>query len=104
MGSGGAGEFIFQLFPFIAVGAIIYFLMIRPQQRRIKEHQNKVNSVRRGDVVVTSGGIIGKVVKVEDAEVQIEIAEGVRVRVIKHTLSDVRSKSDPVPANTNTPS
>lgn len=102
--TGGISEFLFQLFPFIAVAAIVYFLMIRPQQRRIKEHQARIGAVRRGDVVVTSGGIIGKVVKVEDAEVQLEVADGVRLRVVKNTLADVRSKSEPVPANTNTPS
>ncbi len=63
-----------------------------------------VNNVRRGDTVVTAGGLIGKVAKVDETELQVEIADGVRVRVVKGTLSEVRSKSEPVPANANTPS
>ena len=104
-GSGGGGsEFLIQLFPFIALFAIMYFLVLRPQQRRVKEHKDMVAAVRRGDTVVTSGGIIGKVSKAEENEVVVEIAEGVKIRVIKSTLSEVRSKSEPVPANANTPS
>ncbi len=101
---GGSGDFLISLFPFIALFAIMYFLVLRPQQRRLKEHQNMVANVRRGDVVVTSGGMIGKVSKVDDAEVLVEVAEGVKIRVIKSTLTEVRSKSEPVPANANTPS
>lgn len=102
--AGGGSEFLVQLFPFIALFAIMYFLVLRPQQRRVKEHKEMVNAVRRGDTVVTSGGIIGKVSKAEENEVVVEIAEGVKIRVIKSTLSEVRSKSEPVPANANTPS
>ena len=76
---------------------IFYFLVIRPQNKRIKEHQEMVANIRRGDTVVTSGGIIGKVTKViDEKEAQVEIAEGVRVRVLKATVSDVRAKSEPV--------
>ncbi|MGV8996054.1 MAG: preprotein translocase subunit YajC [Parvibaculaceae bacterium] len=100
---GGSSDFLISLFPFIALFAIMYFLVLRPQQRRLKEHQNMIANVRRGDVVVTSGGIVGKVSKVDDAEVVVEIAEGVKIRVIKGTLSEVRSKSEPVPANANSP-
>ncbi|HMM14757.1 MAG TPA: preprotein translocase subunit YajC [Parvibaculum sp.] len=102
--TGGSSDFLISLFPFIALFAIMYFLVLRPQQRRVKEHQNMVANVRRGDMVVTSGGIIGKVSKVDDTEVQVEIAEGVKIRVVKSTLAEVRSKSEPVPANANTPS
>jgi len=101
MGGTGGGDFFISLFPFIALFAIMYFLVLRPQQKRLKAHQEMVNNVRRGDTVVTSGGIIGKVAKVEDAEVHVEIAEGVRIRVVKGTLSEVRSKSEPVAANSN---
>ena len=74
---------------------IMYFLMIRPQQKRMKDHQAMIGSIRRGDQVVTSGGILGKVTKViDDNEVMVEIAEGVRVRVIKATMTDVRSKGE----------
>ncbi len=101
---GGSGDFLISLFPFIALFAIMYFLVLRPQQKRLKDHQNMVSNVRRGDVVVTSGGIIGKVSKADDLEVVVEIAEGVKIRVVKSTLAEVRSKSEPVPANANTPS
>ena len=101
---GGSSDFLISLFPFIALFAIMYFLVLRPQQRRLKDHQSMIANVRRGDVVVTSGGIVGKVSKVEDNEVLVEIAEGVKIRVIKSTLSEVRSKSEPVPANANSPS
>jgi preprotein translocase subunit YajC len=101
---GGSSDFLVSLFPFIALFAIMYFLVLRPQQRRLKEHRNMVANVRRGDVVVTSGGIIGKVSKTDENEVVVEIAEGVKIRVVKSTLSEVRSKSEPVPANANTPS
>lgn len=104
MGGGGASEFLIQLFPFIALFAIMYFLVLRPQQRRVKEHREMVSNVRRGDVVVTAGGLIGKVTKVDEAEITVEVADNVRVRVVKSTLAEVRSKSEPVPANTNSPS
>ena len=102
--AGGFNEFMISIFPFIALFAIMYFLVLRPQQRRVKEHREMVANVRRGDTVVTSGGLIGKVTKVDETEITVEIAENVRVRVVKGTLSEVRSKSEPVPANTNTPS
>ncbi len=82
----------------------MYFLVIRPQQKRAKDHAEMVNAVRRGDEVITAGGIMGKVTKVSDGDdVQVEIADGVRIKVIKSTLSNVRSKSQPAPdaANTN---
>jgi len=83
---------------------IMYFFMIRPQQKRLREHQEMVSSIRRGDTVVTSGGIIGKVTKViDDNEAMVEIAEGVRVRIVKQTVTDVKSRtepaSSPTPAN-----
>ena len=104
MGGGGASEFLIQLFPFIALFAIMYFLVLRPQQRRVKEHREMVTNVRRGDVVVTAGGLLGKVTKVDEPEITVEIADNVRVRVVKSTLAEVRSKSEPVPANANSPS
>ncbi|MBI1262502.1 MAG: preprotein translocase subunit YajC [Rhizobiales bacterium] len=103
MTGGSANEFLISMVPFIALFAIMYFLVLRPQQQRVKAHKALVDGVRRGDVVVTSGGIVGKVSKVEEAEVLVEIADGVKIRVIKATLSDVRSKSEPVPANANNP-
>ncbi|MCE7997932.1 MAG: preprotein translocase subunit YajC [Rhodobiaceae bacterium] len=102
--AGGGGELLSFVFPLVAIFAIMYFLVIRPQQKRAKEHAEMVNAVRRGDEVITAGGIMGKVTKVSDGDdVQVEIADGVRIKVIKSTLSNVRSKSQPAPdaANTN---
>ena len=78
---------------------VFYFLLIRPQQKRQKEHKAMIDAVRRGDTVVTSGGMIGKVTKViDESEIQVELAENVRVRIIKATLADVRGKSEPAAA------
>lgn len=89
-------SFLIQLIPFVAIIAIMYFLIIRPQQQRLKAHQALIAAVKRGDVVVTSGGIIGKVVKVmENDEVEVEIAKEVRIRVVKSTIADIRSKTEP---------
>jgi preprotein translocase subunit YajC len=87
-----------QFIPLILIFAIMYFLLIRPQQKKVKEHQAMVAAVRRGDEVVTQGGLIGKVSKVKDGEneVEVEIADGVKVRVVQSTLSDVKSKTEPV--------
>jgi preprotein translocase subunit YajC len=97
---GGSGDIFLQLVPFILIFIIMYFLIIRPQQRRVKTHQEMVKNVRRGDTVVTSGGIIGKVTKVTEdaADIEVEIADGVRVKVARGMISDVRSKSEPVKA------
>jgi preprotein translocase subunit YajC len=85
--------------PFIFIFVIFYFLLIRPQQQARKKHMDMVANVKRGDVVITSGGIVGKVSKVlEGDEIMVDIADGVAVKVIKHTISDVRSKTD-APAN-----
>ena len=90
------GNAIAQFIPLILIFAIMYFLLIRPQQKKMKEHQNMVEALRRGDQVVTQGGVIGKVVKVkEGSEVEVEIAEGVKVRVIKSTIAQVLSKTEP---------
>jgi preprotein translocase subunit YajC len=83
-----------QMLMFVPIIGIFYFLLIRPQQQRAKKHQDMVNAVRRGDTVVTAGGLVGKVTKVrDDGEVLVEIADNVQVRVIKATLTDVRSKA-----------
>jgi preprotein translocase subunit YajC len=85
--------FISTLVPLVLLFGIFYFLLIRPQQQRVKTHQQMVEAVRRGDTVVTSGGLIGKVAKVkDDGEVMVEIADNVQVRVLKSTLSEVRAK------------
>ncbi len=86
------------LIPMALVFGIFYVLVFRPQQSRVKEHQARVNAVRRGDVVVTAGGIIGKVTRVgtdKDNEVRVEIADGVQVRVLRSTITEVRGKGEP---------
>ncbi|TNE42223.1 MAG: preprotein translocase subunit YajC [Alphaproteobacteria bacterium] len=90
---------LLSILPFVLIFVVFYFLLIRPQQKRAQQHQDMVKAVRRGDVVVTGGGLVGKVTKVvDDNEVVIELAEGVRVRAVKTTLSDVRSKTEPADA------
>ena len=91
----GAGAFA-QLLPLILIFAIMYFLLIRPQQKRVKEHQKMVEALRRGDQVVTQGGLIGKVTKVkDDNEIEVEVSENVRVRVVKNTVAQVLKKTEP---------
>lgn len=82
--------------PLILIFGIMYFIMIRPQQKKLKDHKSMVEGLRRGDTIVTQGGIIGKVSKVkEDGEVEVEIADGVKVRVVRSTISQVLSKTEP---------
>ncbi len=84
-----------QLIPLLLIIAIMYFLLIRPQQKKVKEHQAMVAAIKRGDRVITQGGIIGKVTKVKDGgEIEVEIAPDVRVRVVQHTIQKVLSKTD----------
>jgi preprotein translocase subunit YajC len=88
-------SFLTSFVPIIAIFGIMYFLMIRPQQQRVKQHREMVDNVRRGDTVVTAGGIVGKVSKVKDeTELLVDIAENVQVRVLKSTLTEVRAKGD----------
>ena len=89
-------EGIAQFVPLILIFAIMYFLLIRPQQKKMKDHQNMVNALRRGDQVVTQGGLSGKVTKVkEENELEVELAEGVKVRVVQSTIAQVLSKTEP---------
>ena len=88
--SGGTAAFMVQIFPLILIFVIFYFLLIRPQQRRVKQHQAMVMAVKPRDTAITNGGLIGKVTKVDENEVELEIAQGVRVRVVKSMLSDIR--------------
>ena len=90
------------ILPFVFIMAIMYFLLIRPQQQAAKTLRAKIDSARRGDTVVTAGGIVGRVVKAgDDGEILVEIADNVQVRILKSTLSDVRSKNEPVEADKN---
>lgn len=93
----GGTDMLVQLVPFVLIFVIMYFLLIRPQQKRMRDHKEMISNVRRGDTVVTSGGFIGRVTKViDDAEIEVEIADNVRVRVVRGMISDVRAKGEPV--------
>jgi preprotein translocase subunit YajC len=97
--TGGPQDMLMQFLPLIALVVLFYFLMIRPQQRRMKTHQQAIAAIKRGDVVVLPSGVIGKVVRVEDAEVGVEIATGVTVKVVKSMVSEVRTRGELAPAN-----
>jgi preprotein translocase subunit YajC len=97
LGGGGTNDVLMSLVPFVLIFIIMWFLIIRPQQKRVKAHQEMIKNVRRGDTIITSGGIIAKVSKVvDDTEIEAEIADGVRVRILKGMVSDVRAKGEPV--------
>ena len=96
--SGGTSFFI-QTIPLVLVFVIFWFLMIRPQQRRMKEHQAQIAAVKKGDRVVTGGGLIGKVTKVGDSEVEVELGPNMRVMVVKSTLTQVGTPASAKPAN-----
>lgn len=94
---GGDGGMLMSLLPFILIFVIMYFLILRPQQKRVKQHQEMVKNVRRGDTVVTSGGLVGKVTKVIDEEqIEVEVADGVRARQMRQMIAEVRAKGEPV--------
>jgi preprotein translocase subunit YajC len=91
------GEGLSFLVPMVLVFVIMYFLILRPQQKRVKQHAEMVKNVRKGDSVITSGGLVGKVTKVvDDDQIEIELAEGVRVRQMRQMVTDVRAKGEPV--------
>ena len=93
----GSIDMLTSLLPFALIFVIMYFLILRPQQKRVKQHAEMVRNVRKGDTVVTSGGLVGRVTKVvDDDQVEIEIADGVRVRQMRSMVSDVRAKGEPV--------
>lgn len=99
-GSAGTSGMLIQFLPFVAIFAIMYFLIIRPQRQRMKQHQNMVANLRRGDTIVTTGGLIGKVAKVvNDGELEVELSEGVKVRVVRSMVQEVRSKTEPAKEN-----
>lgn len=88
-----------QFLPLVAVFLLFYLLYFRPQQRRMREHAARIGAIKRGDTVVLSSGLIGKVVRVEDAEVGLEVAQNVTVKVVKAMISEVRARGEPAPAN-----
>jgi len=97
----GAADYLTSLMPILLIIPIFYFLIIRPQQKKVKEQQNMLTAIRRGDTIVTNGGLIGKVVRVkEDAgELEVELAENVRVKLVRSMVADVRTKAEPVNDN-----
>jgi preprotein translocase subunit YajC len=96
---GGPQDIIVQMLPLVLIMVAGYFLLMRPQQQRAKKHQELVKGVKRGDTVVLSSGVIGKVSRVDDTEVQVELAPNVVVKVVRSMISDVRVKGEPAPAN-----
>ena len=97
--AGGPQDMLIQFLPLVGLVVLFYFLMIRPQQRRMKQHQQMITNLKRNDVVVLSSGVIGKVVRVEEKEVGLEIAQGVTIKVVKGMISEVRVRGEPAPAN-----
>jgi preprotein translocase subunit YajC len=95
----GPEAFLIQILPLVAILVIFYFLLIRPQQKLRKQHQEMITNLRRGDTVVTSGGLIGKISKVADDEVAVELSPNNTVRVVRSTIASVRGKGEPVAAN-----
>ena len=99
-GGGGGGEIVQMLLPFALIFVIMYFLILRPQRQTAKRREDMLKAIRRGDIVITNGGIIGKVTKViDDSEVELQIAEGVKVRAMRSLIAEVRTKAEPVAAN-----
>lgn len=93
----GGSDMLVSLLPFIAIFVIMYFLILRPQQKRVKSHSEMVKNLRRGDTVITNGGVIGKISKViDDHEVEVEISDGVKIRQVKQMVTEVRAKGEPV--------
>ena len=93
---GGSTDMLTSLL-FVLIFVIMYFLILRPQQKRVKQHAEMVKNVRKGDTVITSGGLVGRVTKVvDDDQIEVEVAEGVRVRQMRSMVSDVRAKGEPV--------
>ncbi len=93
-GAGAEGGMLVTLLPLVLIFVVFYFLLIRPQQKKMKEHKNLVANLKRGDRVVTSGGLIGTVARVHDDELEVEIAQGVKARIVRQMVSTVMSKSD----------
>ncbi len=95
-GGGSTTNMLVQFMPIILIFVIMYFLIMRPQQQKARRHREMVANVRRGDTIVTTGGLVGKVAKVDEGELQVELAEGVRVRVVRSMVAEVRAKGEPV--------
>ena len=93
----GVNDIVSMMLPLLLIMVVFYFLLIRPQQRKMRDHQQMVKNVRRGDSIVTSGGLVGKISKVvDDNEVLVDLAENIQVRLMKSAISEVRTKGEPV--------
>jgi preprotein translocase subunit YajC len=96
IGTPGAGDFLGMVLPLVLIMGVFYFLLIRPQQRKQKEHHQSLSKIARGDTIVTHGGLIGKVTKlVDDHELQVEVGEGVKVRVLRSGVAEIRTRGEP---------
>ncbi len=98
-GSAGGTGLIVQFLPIVLIFVIMYFLILRPQQQRQRQHREMIANLRRGDTIVTTGGIIGKVAKVDENEIQVEIADDIKVRIVRGMIAEVRTKGEPVKEN-----
>jgi preprotein translocase subunit YajC len=98
-GSAGGTGLIIQFLPIILIFVIMYFLILRPQQQRQRQHREMIANVRRGDTIVTTGGIIGKVAKVDEHEIQVEVADDIKLRIVRGMIAEVRTKGEPVKEN-----
>ncbi|MET0240808.1 MAG: preprotein translocase subunit YajC [Sphingobium sp.] len=96
---GGTGAMIAQIAPLVLIFAVFYFLLIRPQQKRMKEQKAKLDAVKKGDQVITGGGLVGKVVRVDEVYVDVELGQGIKVKAVKSTLSDVLAPGTQPAAN-----
>ncbi|MDB5616003.1 preprotein translocase subunit YajC [Tardiphaga sp.] len=93
---GDTNSMLMSLLPFALIFVIMYFLILRPQQKKVKDHAELVKNIRRGDTVVTTGGLVGKVTKVvDDEQIEFEVADGVRVRQMRTMIAGVRTKGEP---------
>lgn len=97
----GAGGAFVSIFPFILIGFVFYFLLIRPQNKRMKDHRAMIDAVSRGDTIVTNGGLVGKVIKVDAGELTLDLGGGTKVKVVQSMIADVRNKT--APANDSEP-
>ncbi len=97
---GGGGDILVSILPFILIFVIMYFLIIRPQRQQMKRRTEMLSAIRRGDTVITAGGLVGKVTKVDETEVELDLGGGTKVTAIRATIADVRVKGEPI-ANQN---
>ena len=101
-GAGGGSGFLIQIAPLVLIFAVFYFLLIRPQQKKMKDHRSMVDSLTKGDKVVTAGGLLGTIVKIEDERIaSVEISDNVKVKVVRSTITEVVSATNSSKSNTS---